>query len=78
MNRIIVESCPVTKPLCQSKHGYFDENEVTQLRHNSVVREAAKIQGAAAAASRSAEAQSMALAREVNELREVIGEKPAC
>ena len=47
----------------------LDENEVTQLRYNAVMKEAAKIQGAAAAA------QSKALAREVNELREVIGEK---
>ena len=53
----------------------LDENEVTQLRYNAVMKEAAKIQGAAAAASGSAEAQSKALAREVNELREVIGEK---
>jgi len=53
----------------------LDENEVHQLRYNAVMCEAAKIQGAAAAASRSAEAQSKALAREVNELREVIGEK---
>ena len=52
----------------------LDENEVTQLRYNAVMKEAAKIQGAAAA-SGSAEAQSKALAREVNELREVIGEK---
>ena len=51
----------------------LDENEVTQLRYNAVMKEAAKIQGAAAAASGSAEAQSKALAREVNELREVIG-----
>ena len=53
----------------------LDENEILQLRYNSVMREAAKIQGAAAAASGSAEAQSKALAREVNELREAIGEK---
>ena len=52
----------------------LSENEILQLRYNSVMREAAKIQGAAAAASGSAEAQSKALAREVNELREVIGE----
>src|SRR5438105_15251056 len=48
------------------------ENEILQLRYNAVMREAAKIQGAAAAASGSAEAQSKALAREVNELSEVI------
>jgi len=53
----------------------LDENEVRQLRYNAVMREAVKIQGAAAAASGSAEAQSKALAREVNELRDVIGEK---
>jgi hypothetical protein len=53
----------------------LDENEVRQLRYNAVMREAAKIQGAAAAASGSAEAQNKALAREVNELREAIGEK---
>ena len=35
----------------------LDENEVTQLRYNAVMREAAKIQGAAAAASGGAEAQ---------------------
>ena len=34
----------------------LDENEILQLRYNSVMREAAKIQGAAAAASGSAEA----------------------
>ena len=50
------------------------ENEVTQLRYNAVMNDAAKIQGVAAAASGSAEAQSKALAREVNELREVIRE----
>ena len=57
----------------------LDENEVTQLRCNSVMKEAAKGEayggGVAAAASGSAEAQSKALAREVNELREVSGEK---
>jgi len=47
----------------------LDENEVRQLRYNAVIREAAKIQGAAAAATGSAEAQSAALTREVNELR---------
>ena len=39
------------------------------------MREAAKIQGAAAAATGSAEAQSAALAREVNELKEAVGEQ---
>ncbi len=51
----------------------LDENEVRQLRYNAVMREAAKIQGAAAAATGSAEAQSAALAREVNELKEAVG-----
>ena len=45
----------------------LDENETLQLRYNVIKREAAKILGA--------EAQSTDLAREVNELREVIGEK---
>ena len=52
----------------------LDENEVRQLRYNAVMREAAKIQGAAAATG-SAEAQSAALAREVNELKEAVGEQ---
>jgi hypothetical protein len=39
------------------------------------MREAAKIQGAAGAAAGSAEAQSAALAREVNELKEAVGEQ---
>jgi hypothetical protein len=43
----------------------LDENEIRQLRYNAVMREGAKTQGAAAAASGSAEAQSKALAREV-------------
>ncbi|MCX6624673.1 MAG: hypothetical protein NTY38_27150, partial [Acidobacteria bacterium] len=51
------------------------ENEVRQLRYNAVMREAAKIHGAAAAAAGSAEAQSKALAREVNELKEAVGEQ---
>jgi hypothetical protein len=46
-----------------------------QESHNAVMREAAKIQGAAAAATGSAEAQSAALAREVNELKEAVGEQ---
>jgi hypothetical protein len=53
----------------------LDENEVRQLRYNAVMREVAKIQGAAAAATGSAEAQSAALAREVNELKEAVGEQ---
>jgi len=51
------------------------ENEVLQLRYNAVMREAAKIQGAHAAATGSAEEQSAALAREVNELKEAVGEQ---
>ena len=53
----------------------LDENEVRQLRYNAVMREAAKVQGAAAAATGSAEAQSAALAREVTELKEAVGEQ---
>ena len=53
----------------------LDENEVLQLRYNAVMREAAKIQGAHAAATGSAEEQSAALAREVNELKEAMGEQ---
>ncbi len=51
----------------------LDENVILQLRYNAVMREAAKIQGAAVAASGSAAAQSKALVRKVNELREAIG-----
>jgi hypothetical protein len=51
------------------------ENEVLQLRYNAVMREAAKIQGAHAVATGSAEEQSAALAREVNELKEAVGEQ---
>src|ERR1017187_5792333 len=51
------------------------ENEVLQLRYNAVMREAAKIQGAHAAATGSAEEQSAALAREGNELKEAVGEQ---
>ena len=53
----------------------FDENEVLQLRYNTVMREAAKIQGAAAASSVSAKAHSKALVGEVNGRREAIGEE---
>jgi glyoxylase-like metal-dependent hydrolase (beta-lactamase superfamily II) len=53
----------------------LDENEIRQLRYNAVMREAAKIQGAAAAATGSAEEQSAALAREVNELKDAVGEQ---
>jgi hypothetical protein len=51
----------------------LDENEVRQLRYNAVMREGAKIQGAAAAAAGTAEGQSKILAREVIELKEAIG-----
>ena len=46
-----------------------------QVRYNAVMREAAKITGAHAAAEGSAEAQSAALAREVAELRQAVGEQ---
>ncbi|MBS1876631.1 MAG: hypothetical protein JSU00_25675 [Acidobacteria bacterium] len=51
----------------------LSENEKVQLRYNAVVREAAKIQGAAAAASGEAESQMKALSREVDELKEAVG-----
>jgi hypothetical protein len=53
----------------------LSENEVKQIRYNAVMREAAKIQGAATAASRSAEAQNAALTREITELKEAVGEQ---
>ncbi len=53
----------------------LDENEIRQYRYNAVMREGAKIQGAYAASAGSAEAQSKALAREVNELKEAVGEQ---
>ena len=53
----------------------LDENEIRQYRYNAVMREGAKIQGASAASAASAEAQSKALAREVNELKEAVGEQ---
>jgi hypothetical protein len=51
----------------------LDENQVRQLRYNAVMREAAKIQGAHAAASGEAELQMQALAREATELKEAVG-----
>ncbi len=53
----------------------LDENEVRQLRYNAVIREAAKIQGAHAAASDEAESLMKALAREATELKEAVGEQ---
>src|ERR1035437_8725329 len=53
------------------------DNEVVQLRYNAVMEAAANIHGAAAAAAGSAEAKSKALAREVNELKEAVGDRPA-
>ncbi len=53
----------------------LDENEIRQYRYNAVMREGAKIQGAYAASAGSAEAQSKTLAREVNELKEAVGEQ---
>jgi hypothetical protein len=49
------------------------ETEEKQLRYNAVIREGAKIQGAHAAASQTAEGQLGALRREFNNLREDIG-----
>jgi hypothetical protein len=51
------------------------EKEALQIRYNAVMREGAKITGAHAAAEGSAEAQSAALAREVTELRQAVGEQ---
>ena len=51
----------------------LSENEVKQVRYNAVIREAAKIQGAHAAASGEAEAQVKKFHREITELREAIG-----
>ena len=51
------------------------DNEQVQVRYNAVMKAAANIQGAGAAAAGSAEAQSKALTREVNDLREAIGEQ---
>ena len=53
----------------------LSENEVLELRYNAVMREATKIQGAHAAATGSAEAQSAALSREVQELKKQVGEQ---
>src|ERR1035437_6698782 len=53
------------------------DNEQVQVRYNAVMKAAANIQGAGAAAAGSAEAQSQALAREVNELKEAVGDRPA-
>ncbi|GIW56063.1 MAG: hypothetical protein KatS3mg082_2467 [Nitrospiraceae bacterium] len=51
------------------------ETEEKQLRYNVLMREGAKIQGAHAAASQTAEGQLGALRREFNNLREEIGAK---
>ena len=51
----------------------LSESEVKQVRYNAVMREAAKIQGAHAAASGEAEAQMKKLAREMTNLKEAIG-----
>src|ERR1019366_8122279 len=51
------------------------DNEVVTLRYNAVMKAAANLHDAAAAAAGSLETQTQALAREVNELREAIGEK---
>jgi hypothetical protein len=51
----------------------LSENEKVQVRYNAVMREAAKIQGAGAAASQEAESQMKALGREVKDLREQVG-----
>jgi len=53
----------------------LSENEKVQLRYNAVVREAANIQGASAAAAGTAEAQMKALHREVNDLKEAVGDR---
>jgi hypothetical protein len=49
------------------------ETEEKQIRYNAVMREGAKIQGAHAAASQTAEGQLSELRREFNNLREDIG-----
>jgi hypothetical protein len=53
----------------------LEESEVKQIRYNAVMREAAKITGAHGAAASTAEAQMHALGREVNELREAVGDR---
>ena len=51
------------------------ESETLQIRYNAVMRAAIGIQGAAAAASGSAETQYKAMQREINALREAVGSK---
>jgi hypothetical protein len=51
------------------------DTEVVQLRYNAVMEAAGRIHGAAAAAAGSVETQTAALAREINELKEAVGEK---
>jgi hypothetical protein len=51
------------------------ESEKVQIRYNAVMREAAKAQGAGAAAAQAAESQMKALSREVNDLKEQIGKE---
>ncbi len=53
----------------------LSDNEKVQIRYNAVMREAAKIQGAGAAASKEAESMMKALGREVKDLREAVGAK---
>ncbi|MGD0778586.1 MAG: hypothetical protein ABSC05_37880, partial [Candidatus Solibacter sp.] len=51
------------------------DTEVVQLRYNAVMEAAGRIHGAAAAAAGSVETQTAALAREINELKEAVGEQ---
>ncbi len=53
----------------------LSENEQKQVRYNAIMREAAKVQGAHAAAAESADAQMKALGRDVTGLREALGER---
>jgi hypothetical protein len=53
----------------------LSESEKVQIRYNAVMREAAKAQGAGAAAAHGAESQMKALSREVNDLKEQIGKE---
>ena len=53
----------------------LSENETKTIRYNAVMREAAKIHGAGAAAAGTAEAQSKKLAREIDELRNAVGQR---
>ena len=53
----------------------LDENEIKEIRRLAIMREAAKMQGAAAAAAGSLKTESASLSREIEELKKAVGKE---